>query len=212
MAFVKSHGKKHPSTAVRMDLAVWDGEILTIPGPRRFGKKDVQRWYDIQWKLLVAMSVWSLQFGSTFFIKSWRPNMIGYIMRRAMTFIYGEKPGEKKWKEVRAFIPVPHESPNYFVWEFDGSLANYGPTTGINRFRYPFECRIDTNGLTIMQPPPNRIVRSIARKISVPSGHASYIRGNAQFLGDLTRAFGSSLTEPMRGNIAGKALQDKLEK
>lgn len=198
-----------------LDLAVWDKGILTIPGPRKFNEKDVQRWHAMQWGDLMLGNMWSLQFGPASLIKRRRPNMIGCIIRNALIDICGKETGEMKWEGVKEAIPTPDTEAfgghiDCCVWEYDGWSEKHGSFLMSAEFEYPFKCRIGTNGLTVIQPSRNSIIRSFAKTSNLQENDDSYIEGDAQFLIKLKNTFGFSLNKNVGRKTASKELQDRL--
>lgn len=173
-----------------MRLAEWSENRLMIPGPPKgsMAQKDLWCW-------LVRHAIWGDD-------KCDFPNIIAYLMERAMIKARGKVRGEREWLRVKDAVPYPYDG-RILKWRF----TNSGGRPVVVPFSYPFECSFNASDgrlPEIISPSPDKIRDILLEHLNVSR--------TADFLIRLQHAYpGITISRKEKKALIKKSLEDRLD-
>ena len=200
------HGAGHCANLPKMDLATWDGYVLTVPGP---GTK--MQSVANQWCLLTTHGVWEDE----------EPNMIAYLMKKLLENVR-KADWSQRWNRVKEVVPWPC-SPDYrangafLYWHLfiDDPKGFYH-----SKQEYPFQCDIAGEGGPLLKSPsPDRIVERLAERAAIDHPEANADPAIAQkeagalaFLREMIRGWNMTIDDETERKIGVKVFQENLDR
>lgn len=175
-----------------MDVAEWDGAVLTIPGPAGKGRP---------WKDLTDHFIWKTKDEPG---KPGKPDMIGCLIRTALIKVHGEERGGRRWERVRGRIPEARAPKligggDRFCWSF----GVFPETVSYVAFPYPFKCAIANRRSPLLKSPyPGELIGGLAKE-----NH----RGAIKFAQEIAKAWSFPLSKGTRRKLAELTIEGRLE-
>ena len=185
-AILTWRGKPDGRRVRLMRLAEWNQGRLVIPGPPKgsMAQKDLWCW-------LVRHLLWGDE-------ECEFPNIISYLMERAMIKARGKVRGERDWLRVKDAVPYPYDR-RILQWRF----TNAGGRPVVVPFSYPFECSFNGKLPEIITPSPDKIRDVLLAHLNVSR--------TADFLIRLQHAYpGITISRKEKKALMKKSLEDRL--
>ena len=178
----------------QMDLAMWDGRILTIHGPSSVEGSACDRW-----RVLTSHDLADARF-----------NLIAYLIEKALANVH-KMDWKQRWERVKNVVPdpcLPDElgGGGFLCWCFSTSWPG---CAFFPNWPYPFECDIAGEGAPLLRSPsPDRVIDDLARRavldrpsVNTDSFGAFEEETALVSLVEMVNGWGISISEQMKARV-----------